>query len=105
MGCHLRQELKVKGCIIALNKALNARHYPQNELIHHSDRGIQYCCDQYVSLLLLNDIKISMTQSGNPYDNAIAERVNGILKTEFGLHMTFRNYSEATEPLAKSVYA
>ena len=105
MGYHLSQELKVKGCIIALNKALKARHYPQNELIHHSDRGIQYCCDQYVSLLISSSIKISMTQSESPYYNAIAERVNGILKAEFGLDMTFKSYSDAIEPLAKSVYA
>jgi len=105
MGYHLSQELKVKGCIIALNKALKCRHYPDRELIHHSDRGIQYCCDQYVSLLLANQIQISMTQSGSPYDNAIAERINGILKTELGLDKTFKNYSEAIEPLTQSVNA
>lgn len=105
MGYHLSQDLKVKGCIIALNKALKARQYHGRELIHHSDRGIQYCCDQYVTLLLANKIQISMTQSGSPYDNAIAERINGILKTELGLDKTFRSYSDAIEPLAQSIYA
>ncbi len=51
-------------------------------LIHHSDRGVQYCCDEYVKQLLDKEIKISMTQNGDPLENAIAERVNGILKTE-----------------------
>jgi len=105
MGYHLSQELKVKGCIIALSKALKARQYPQRDLIHHSDRGIQYCCEQYVSLLLSNKIQISMTQSGSPYDNAIAERINGILKAELGLNKTFRDYSAAVAPLSQSIHS
>jgi putative transposase len=105
MGFHLSQELKAKGCIIALNKAIKERQYPDRKLIHHSDRGIQYCCDQYVTILLENNVQISMTQSGSPYDNAIAERVNGILKTELGLDKTFKSYSEAIGPLVQSVYA
>jgi len=104
MGFHLSQELKAKGCIIALKKALKERIYPDRNLIHHSDRGIQYCCDQYVSLLLEHKIQISMTQSGSPYDNAIAERINGILKTELGLDKTFKSYSDVLEPLANAVF-
>lgn len=104
MGFHLSQELKAKGCIIALKKALKERKYPDRKLIHHSDRGIQYCCDQYVSLLLDHKIQISMTQSGSPYDNAIAERINGILKTELGLDKTFKSYFDALEPLAAAVF-
>lgn len=104
MGFHLSQELKAKGCVIALKKALKERKYPDRKLIHHSDRGIQYCCDQYVSLLLDHKIQISMTQSGSPYDNAIAERVNGILKTELGLDKTFKGYFDALEPLAAAVF-
>jgi putative transposase len=105
MGYHLSQELKVRGCIIALNKAIGARQYPNNSLIHHSDRGIQYCCDQYISTLLNNKIRISMTQSGSPYDNAIAERINGILKAEFAMDKTFKGYAEAIGPLSESIYA
>lgn len=93
------------GCIRISNKAINARHYPQNELIHHSDKVIQYCCYKYLSLLIVSNIKISITQSGIPHDNAVAERVNGILKTEFGFNITSRNYSDSIEPFAKSVYA
>lgn len=103
-GYHLSQYLKASGCIAALTKALKSRRNPDTELIHHSDRGIQYCCDDYVHLLQKNDIRISMTQSGSPYDNAIAERVNGILKQEFGLDQTFKSYNEAIEPVAKAVY-
>ena len=103
-GYHLSQYLKASGCIAALTKALKSRRNPDTELIHHSDRGIQYCCDDYVQLLQKNDIRISMTQFGSPYDNAIAERVNGILKQEFGLDQTFKSYNEAIEPVAKAVY-
>lgn len=49
-------------------------------LVHHSDRGIQYCCADYMEILKEEGISISMTQSGSPYDNALAERVNGIIK-------------------------
>jgi len=103
-GYHLSQHLKASGCIAALTKALKSRQNPDTELIHHSDRGIQYCCDDYVQILEKNDIQISMHQSGNPYDKAIAERVNGILKQEFGLDQTFKSYNEAIEPVAKAVY-
>jgi len=105
VGYHLSQDLKVKGCLIALQKALAARQFPQRSLIHHSDRGIQYCCDPYVALLEQNNVRISMTQSGSPYDNAIAERINGVLKTELGLNKTFKNYREALSPLAQSIHA
>jgi putative transposase len=74
-------DLSAAGPLIALEMALNGRS-GDKPLIHHSDRGSQYCGDGYVTLLKSNAIDISMTQSGNPKDNAIAERVNGILKQE-----------------------
>ncbi|MGI6322151.1 MAG: transposase [Bacteroidales bacterium] len=58
-------------------------------LVHHSDRGLQYCSNQYVDELKKRDIKISMTEENHCYENAIAERVNGILKDEFYLDQTF----------------
>jgi putative transposase len=103
MGYHLSQSLKASGCISALRKAVHQREYGKRPLIHHSDRGIQYCCDAYVELLQRNHIQISMTQSGPPYDNAVAERVDGILKTEFGLYATFPSYSMAVEPVCRAI--
>jgi transposase InsO family protein len=81
VGFHLSDTLSADGPVRALEMALksSAGNAP---LIHHSDRGSQYCCDTYISLLKNNNISISMTQSGDPRDNAIAERVNGILKHE-----------------------
>jgi transposase InsO family protein len=81
VGFHVSESLKAEGCILALEMAL-AGYRNTEGLIHHSDRGVQYCCRDYVDILKENKVKISMTQSGDPRDNAIAERVNGILKTE-----------------------
>lgn len=86
MGYHLSRTLAAEGCIAALKRALAGRSYPAQGLIHHSDRGVQYCSKEYVELLGGNDIAISMTQNGDPYENALAERVNGIIKGEFNLY-------------------
>ena len=73
--------MKVSSAVEALKKALLQK--PVGTIvIHHSDRGIQYCTTAYVALLQAHHALISMTQSGDPLENAIAERVNGILKTE-----------------------
>ena len=84
MGYCISNNLGAASTIKALEMALSKRNY-NDPFIHHSDRGLQYCSAGYVKLLVKNKIEISMTQDGNPYDNAIAERVNGILKDEFGL--------------------
>ena len=103
MGFALSQTLKAKGTIRALEMAINNRTY-DHKLIHHSDRGIQYCSYSYIKILLNNNISISMTQNGSPYDNAIAERVNGILKRELNLSKTFNNYHQTIEPVVKAVH-
>ena len=81
VGFCMHMDLSAAGPLAALEMALKGRA-SDAPLIHHSDRGSQYCSDAYVTLLKANTINISMTQSGNPRDNAIAERVNGILKQE-----------------------
>lgn len=81
VGFCLHKTLSAQGTIIALKQAL--KNNPNTKgLIHHSDRGVQYCCYEYVEILQKNHIKISMTEKGDPLENPIAERVNGILKTE-----------------------
>ena len=106
VGYHVSQHLKAKGCLIALNKAIKSlQSPPAQSLIHHSDRGIQYCCESYVAVLQANNINISMTQSGSPYDNAIAERVNGILKNELQLDKTFNNYNQAVAAVSLAINA
>lgn len=81
VGFHVSDDMKVSSATVALNKAL-AQKPPATIVIHHSDRGIQYCSTEYVSLLQQHHALISMTNNGDPLENAIAERVNGILKTE-----------------------
>ncbi len=83
LGWKLSDNLRAENAIIVLKMALKQWNNRTSELIHHSDRGVQYCSEKYVKLLENNDIKISMTQDSNPLDNSIAERVNGILKDEW----------------------
>ena len=72
-------------------------------LIHHSDRGLQYCCTDYISLLGDKGLSISMTEQSDPYENAIAERVNGILKDEFGLGKAFGSFEQASNAVDRAV--
>jgi putative transposase len=81
VGFHVSDDMKVNSAVVALKKAL-AQKPPETIVIHHSDRGIQYCSTEYVNLLQQHNAMISMTNNGDPLENAIAERINGILKTE-----------------------
>jgi len=102
LGFHLSDSLKTEGCLYALRMALNQIDNKKH-LIHHSDRGVQYCSEDYIKLLEFHNIKISMTQSGDPRDNAVAERVNGILKCEFLPEHTFKTKREAVKWALESV--
>ncbi len=102
MGYEVSLNLAATSTIKALEMALKSRKYT-TALIHHSDRGLQYCSAGYTQLLEGNKIDISMTQDGSPYDNAIAERVNGILKDEFGLDDTFENIEQVKSEVKQSV--
>ena len=86
----------------ALKMALKGRLY-HDKLIHHSDRGLQYCSALYTGLLKENNIDISMTIDGDPYENAVAERVNGILKDEFGLSDPISTPYEAEKMVRQAV--
>ena len=83
LGWCLSPTLHTDYTVQALQMAIRSAGCKLDGLIHHSDRGCQYCCEKYVKLLQDNNIMISMTECGNPRENAIAERVNGILKTEW----------------------
>lgn len=105
MGYSFRTDLSAKGCLDALKMAINNRKYTSGSLIHHSDRGSQYCSREYVQMLMENDIAISMTENGDPYENAIAERMNGILKSEFNLHSSNVGFMETAKNIDKSIRA
>lgn len=86
MGWCLSPTLHAEYTLKALEMAIRNAGCCLTGLIHHSDRGCQYCCERYVSLLKSSGILISMTQSGDPLENAVAERVNGIIKNEWLMH-------------------
>lgn len=97
LGYCLWRDLASEGSIIALKMALSGVQTNHYGLIHHSDRGIQYCCKEYVELLKSGNIRISMTENGDPYENALAERVNGILKDEWLNLEQFKSFEQAKE--------
>jgi putative transposase len=105
MGYCFRPDMLALGCIAALQMALDARSYSGQALIHHSDRGSQYCSGDYVDLLGGESIAISMTQSGDPYENALAERMNGIIKGEFNLYSSPVNFEQTYGKIQNSIKA
>ncbi len=105
MGFCFRKDLSAKGCSDALQMALSGRQYPQEKLIHHSDRGSQYCSKGYVDLLVAHNVAISMTENGDPYENALAERVNGILKSEFNLYHSQVGLEQTNKKIKESIEA
>ncbi len=106
VGYCLSPNLKKEGPLMALRMALGSRDlHPGKLLIHHSDRGLQYCCTEYTELLTQSEITISMTEKGDPYENAIAERINGILKNEFCLDKPFKNYYQALDSVTAAIAA
>ena len=91
VGFVLADNMQAITTLKALQMAISERMY-QEKLIHHSDRGLQYCSSIYTQTLTENNIEISMTEEYDPYENAVAERINGVLKTEFGLDTVFETY-------------
>ena len=102
MGYNVSETLAATETLKALQMALKSRRY-QTHLIHHSDRGLQYCSAAYTKTLQQRSITISMTEDGSPYDNAIAERVNGILKDEYGLDETFDSEDQLKLQVQQSI--
>lgn len=102
MGYQLSATLEAHHSVAALKMALSHCR-SMDRLIHHSDRGLQYCSLAYTGLLEKTQIQISMTQDGNPYDNAVAERINGILKDEFSLDDTFEDFAQVQKEVKESI--
>jgi putative transposase len=103
MGFAFRKDMLAQGCVDALKMALANRQYPTLRLIHHSDRGSQYCCQEYVDLLTTKNIAVSMTENGDPYENALAERMNGIIKNEFDLYNNALTFEQMHKLIIHSV--
>lgn len=102
VGHHLNNTLELAGCLRAFQSAL-VKAQPVANVIHHSDRGIQYCSNQYVEELKKRGFQISMTEEKHCYENAVAERVNGILKDEFFLDQIFFNMEHARKATKNAI--
>ena len=102
VGWHLSRSLEIEGSLQALRQALSGARLPEG-LIHHSDRGAQYCSTPYTSVLEHHHIRISMTEENHCYENALAERVNGILKDEYSLDATFSDCRQAHQACEEAV--
>ena len=107
VGWTLGTTLQTIYCQRALEMALETLHAPEDSkgLIHHSDRGCQYCSYGYVNGLKSHGIEISMTESGDPLENAVAERVNGIIKSEWLYGVKIKDYADCYERVSQAVMA
>jgi len=102
VGWELSRNLDIEGAMKALGQAMD--QCPDcRGLIHHSDRGFQYCSNEYTERLKARGIEISMAEAGNCYENAMAERVNGILKGEYGLDETFIDEQQARQATVEGI--
>ena len=104
VGYHLAKTLETVETIQALNMALAPfEEKALDQLIHHSDRGVQYCSGAYVDRLKKYQIQISMTEQGDPLENPVAERLNGIIKEEYLYHVEVNSFEEAQKHLDQAV--
>ena len=102
VGAYIGDSLETYGCIAALEKALADLPLDKHP-IHHSDRGTQYCCHEYVKRLMERKMTISMTEVNHCYENAMAERVNGILKQEYDWDQIFKTKQQAITAFYQAV--
>ena len=100
----VEDNMETESMIEALKMAVNKLNDTSTETIHHSDRGLQYCSKEYVAMSLKNNIKWSMTENGDPYENALAERMNRTIKEEFGLDRKLKNKEQVQKLVAESVF-
>ena len=103
VGFAFSKTMEASFCLEALNQAIKTRAFPQRKLMHHSDRGLQYCSTIYVNTLMGNQIEISMTENGDPLENALAERMNGIFKDNFDIARIFSSFEQAEQFIAQAV--
>lgn len=104
MGYKLDNHMKTSLCIDALAMAIKNRKYPNEKLIHHSDRGFQYCNPKYNEFAEENGIMMSMTEQYDPYENAVAERINRTLKYEYGLKKVIKSTDIAQKVTKQAVF-
>jgi putative transposase len=103
VGWHIGENLETEGCLQALERALGELP-PESKPIHHSDRGCQYCSHEYVGRLQQRGLTISMTETDHCAENALAERMNGIFKQEYGLGVEFATKAQARAVVPQGIH-
>jgi len=103
VGYKLADHLRTEIVVDALKMALKGRSFPNRKLIHHSDRGIQYCAPEFTEFTDKQQILLSNTQNSDPYENAIAERINRTLKYEYGLKEVLPDFKTAEKMVKQAV--
>lgn len=104
VGYAVDNTMETESMIKALKMATMQRINPLISTIHHSDRGLQYCSKEYVLETSRNNIKLSMTENGDPYENALAERMNRTIKEEFGMDRRLKNKIQVQQLVEESVF-
>jgi transposase InsO family protein len=102
VGYHCGDSLESLGCQRALEMALKQMR-PGERPIHHTDRGSQYCCHEYVQLAAGRGLVMSMTETDHCAENALAERMNGILKSEYGLDQRFKTKAQSRQAVDQAI--
>lgn len=104
MGYAVEDNMETDSMIVALKMAVANRKNPLMPTIHHSDRGMQYCSKEYALMTAKNNIKLSMTENGDPYENALAERMNRTIKEEFGMDRKMKNKEQVQKLIEESIF-
>lgn len=104
MGYAIEENMETESMIEALKMAIGQRQNPFIPTIHHSDRGLQYCSKEYVNAAVKNNIRLSMTENGDPYENALAERMNRTIKEEFGMDRKMKSRELVKKLVEESIF-
>lgn len=104
VGFAIDDNMEAESMIMALQMATKQRKNPLQTTIHHSDRGLQYCSKEYVQMTAENNIRLSMTENGDPYENALAERMNRTIKEEFGIDRKLKTRLQAELLVKESIF-
>ena len=104
VGYAVADNMETESMIKALDMAVTQKRNLQQATIHHSDRGLQYCSKEYVALTGKHHIRLSMTENGDPYENALAERMNRTIKEEFGMDRILKNKQQVQELVKESIF-
>lgn len=104
VGYTVANNMETESMINALNMAASNKQRNDIPTIHHSDRGLQYCSKEYETVTTQNNIRLSMTENSDPYENALAERMNRTIKEEFGMDRKLKNREQVYQLIEESIF-